>query len=58
MAEYSILLNGRIIAEIDGIECAYDVYRKTIEIADAIGGTARLQDNKRGRAIATHGYDY
>lgn len=58
MAEYSILLNGRVIVEVDGIECAYQVYRNTIEIADIIGGTVRLQDNRKVRAIATYGYDY
>ena len=58
MAEYSILLNGRVIVEVDGIECAYQVYRNTIKIADIIGGTVRLQDNRKVRAIATYGYDY
>lgn len=52
MAEFSIILNGKIIAEIDGTECAYAVYRKAEEIAEIIGGQVSLKDNTKGKIIA------
>ena len=52
MAEYSIILNGKIIAEVDGTECAYEVYRKAEEIADIIGGWVSLKDNIKDEIIA------
>ena len=54
MAEYSIILNGKIIAEVDGTECAYEVYHKTEEIADIIGGTVSLKDNRQDEIIANN----
>lgn len=52
MAEFSIILNGKIIAEVDGTECAYEVYHKAEEIADIIGGQVSLKDNIKGEIIA------
>lgn len=57
MAEFSIILNGKIIAEVDGIECAYEVYHKAEEIADIIGGLVSLKDNIRGEIIANNHED-
>jgi hypothetical protein len=57
MAEFSIILNGKIIAEVDGTECAYEVYHKAEEIADIIGGQVSLKDNIKGEIIANNHED-
>ena len=54
MAEFSIILNGKIIAEVDGTECAYEVYHKAEEIADIIGGQVSLKDNIKDEIIANN----
>ena len=53
MNAYIIYLENNEIATIEGTECAYAVYRKTAEIAEMLGQSARLVWSASGEVVAS-----
>ena len=49
--KFYIYISNNEIAEVEGIECAYEVYRKTSELADLLGDIANLVDGETGEVI-------
>ena len=49
--KYFIYIENRMIAEVEGDEFAWEVYRKTCELADLLGETASLVDGETGEVI-------
>lgn len=52
MANYIVYLGGLQIAEISGTEYAYEVYAKTLELAELINESVDLIDAETGEIIA------
>lgn len=53
MNAYIIYLENNVVAIVSGTECAYAVYRKTAEIAEMLGQSARLVWNASGEVVAS-----
>ena len=49
--KYFIYIENRMIAEVEGDECAWEAYRKTCELADLLGETVSLVDGETGEVI-------
>ena len=52
MTTYTIYLGAHPIACVSGTEYAYEVYRKTAELAEVLGETASLCLDDTGEEIA------
>ena len=46
-----IYIENRMVAEVEGYGFAWEVYRKTSELADLLGEVAYLVDGKTGEVI-------
>lgn len=51
--KYFIYIENRMVAEVSGVEFAYQVYVKATELAEMIGETANLVDGETGEVIAS-----
>lgn len=49
--KYYIYIENRMVAEVEGSEIAWEVYRKTCELADLLGEIANLVDGETGEVI-------
>jgi hypothetical protein len=49
--KYYIYIENRMVAEVKGCEAAWEVYRKTCELADLLGEVANLVDGETGEVI-------
>lgn len=49
--KYFIYIENRMVAEVEGDEFAWEVYRKTCELADLLDETASLVDGETGEVI-------
>ena len=49
--KFYIYIENRMVAEDEGYEVAWEVYRKTSELADLLGEVAYLVDGKTGEVI-------
>ena len=49
--KYYIYIENRMVAEVEGTEIAWEVYRKTCELADLLGEIANLVDGETGEVI-------
>lgn len=49
--KYYIYIENRMVAEVEGSEFAWEVYRKTCELADLLGEVANLVDGETGEVI-------
>ena len=49
--KYYIYIENRMVAEVEGCEIAWEVYRKTCELADLLGEIANLVDGETGEVI-------
>ena len=49
--KYYIYIENRMVAEIENSEVAWEVYRKTCELADLLGEIANLVDGETGEVI-------
>lgn len=49
--KYYIYIENRMVAEVENTESAYEVYRKTCELADLLGEIAHLVDGSTGEVI-------
>lgn len=49
--KYFIYIENRMIAEVEGCEFVWEVYRKTCELADLLGEVANLVDGETGEVI-------
>lgn len=50
--EFTIMVNGKDIAVVGGLEVAFEVYAKAKELAECVGGSCDLVDNSTGEVIA------
>jgi hypothetical protein len=55
MTTYTIYLGATPIATVRGTEIAYEVYAKTICLADLLGKTASLVWDETGEEVASYG---
>ena len=51
--KYYIYIENHMVAEVEGCEFAWDVYRKTCELADLLCEVANLVDGETGEVIAS-----
>lgn len=49
--KYYIYIENRMVAEVEGNEFAWEVYRKTCELAEMLGQIANLVDGETGEVI-------
>ena len=49
--KYYIYIENRMVAEVEGCEFAWEVYRKTAELAEMLGAIANLVDGETGEVI-------
>lgn len=49
--KYYIYLENRMITEVTGYEVAWEIYRKTCELADLLGENAYLIDGETSEII-------
>ena len=49
--KFYIYIENCMVAEVEGYEFAWEVYRKTCELANMIGETANLVDGETGEVI-------
>lgn len=58
--KFYIYIEDRMVAEVEGYEFAWEVYRKTCELADLLGEIANLVDGETGEIIESSddGDDY
>ena len=49
--KFYIYITNKEIAEVEGIDYAYEVYRKTSELADLLGLVAHLVDGETGEVL-------
>ena len=49
--KYYIYIENRMVAEVEGCEFAWEVYRKTAELAEMLGEIANLVDGETGEVI-------
>ena len=50
--KFYIYIENRMVAEVSGMDFAYEVYRKTCELADLLCTTASLVDGESGEVVA------
>ena len=59
--KFYIYIENRMVAEVEGYEFAWEVYRKAYELADLLGEVANLVDGETGEIIESsdedHDYD-
>ena len=56
--KFYIYIENRMVAEVEGYEFAWEVYRKTCELADLLGEVANLVDGETGEVSETSDEDY
>lgn len=56
--KYFIYIENRMVAEVEGDEFAWEVYRKAYELADLLGEVANLVDGETGEVIESSDEDY
>ena len=56
--KFYIYIENRIVAEVEGYEFAWEVYRKAYELADLLGEVANLVDGETGEVIESSDEDY
>lgn len=56
--KFYIYIENRMVAEVDGYEFAWEVYRKAYELADLLGEVANLVDGETGEVIESSDEDY
>lgn len=49
--KFYIYIENRMVAEVEGYEFAWEVYRKTCELADLLCEIANLVDGETGEVI-------
>lgn len=49
--KYYIYIENRVVAEVEGVEFAWEVYRKTCELADLLCEITHLVDGETGEII-------
>ena len=49
--KFYIYIENRMVAEVENYEFAWEVYRKTCELADLLGEVANLVDGETGEVI-------
>ena len=49
--KYYIYIENRLVAEVEGIDFAWEVYHKTSELAEMLGQLAHLVDGETGEVI-------
>ena len=54
--KYYIYIENRMVAEVEGSEFAWEVYRKTDELAEMLGQIANLVDGETGEVIESSDY--
>ena len=56
--KFYIYIENRMVAEVEGYEFAWEVYRKAYEVADLLGEVANLVDGETGEVIESSDEDY
>ena len=56
--KFYIYIENRMVAEVEGYEFAWEVYRKAYELADLLGEVANLVDGGTGEVIESSDEDY
>ena len=56
--KFYIYIENRMVAEVEGYEFAWEVYRKAYELADLLGKVANLVDGETGEVIESSDEDY
>lgn len=56
--KFYIYIKNRMVAEVEGYEFAWEVYRKAYELADLLGEVANLVDGETGEVIESSDEDY
>ena len=56
--KFDIYIENRMVAEVEGYEFAWEVYRKAYELADLLGEVANLVDGETGEIIESSDEDY
>ena len=56
--KFYIYIENRMVAEVEGYEFAWEVYRKTCELADLLCEVANLVDGETGEVIESSDEDY
>ena len=56
--KFYISIENRMVAEVEGYEFAWEVYRKAYELADLLGEVANLVDGETGEVIESSDEDY
>ena len=56
--KFYIYIENRMVAEVEGYEFAWEVYRKAYELADLLGEVANLVDGETGEVIESSYEDY
>ena len=56
--KFYIYIENRMVAEVEGYEFAWEVYRKAYELADLLGEVANLVDGETGEGIEYSDEDY
>lgn len=56
--KFYIYIENRMVAEVEGYEFAWEVYRKAYELADLLGEVANLVDGETGEVIESSDEDY
>ena len=56
--KFYIYIENRMVAEVEGYEFAWEVYRKAYELADLLGEVANLVDGEMGEVIESSDEDY
>ena len=56
--KFYIYIENRLVAEVEGYEFAWEVYRKAYELADLLGEVANLVDGETGEVIESSDEDY
>ena len=56
--KFYIYIENRMVAEVEGYEFAWEVYRTAYELADLLGEVANLVDGETGEVIESSDEDY
>lgn len=51
--KFMVYIENRMVAEVSGLDFAYEVYAKASELAEMIGEIANLVDGETGEVIAS-----
>lgn len=49
--KFYIYISNRMVAEVEGVEVAWEVYHKTVKLAGLLGEIASLVDGETGEVI-------